>query len=877
MRLSDEKMKKLDADIIVLDEFHHCGAPEWGNGINRLIQRNPNANILGLSATPIRYFDGLRDMAEELFENNVASEMTLEEAIERGILPEATYVSTLYGYDEELERMQSNIDKIRDENKKEQAQVLFDSLNKKLDENTRNLPEILVEYMKNKTGKYVIFCRNIQDMKEKMKQANEMFGSVNPNIKVRGVASNIKNNDKILSEFENDNDEGTLKLLYAVDMVNEGYHIKDIDGVVMMRPTFSPTIFTQQLGRALTVGGEKKPVVLDLVNNFDTCKIIEDFTERMRKYKGRESKRAPQETTKSRISIFDKTKEFRDIASKITELSKRDKISLEDKIEIFERFSKIDEELTGSTMFEGYPVGQWAIQIRSSIKRMNEGKKVKVKINPSEKQLDRLDKLGILERQIDSTIDEKIEALVEWMKKYPKAQVSKNVLKEILKEYAETDEEYEAIVSEYEKMKKYYDYAKYRKYEKKLTKEQISKCKEGNVGGVFGYSSYIEKLAKKFKQEEKTIYNIISNYGTIDNLKNLYENDKINKNDLKLVRSILREATLIDVDFNSNEGYNKLYEIMAKDLENKTKIYSSKKLEEMIETLNPREQLVIKRRFGLSSDGIDGSLDSISRELRVTRERIRQIEAKAMRKLNHPTRYNRYKGYFVEDLKSSSLLSTDEIDCIDRLLKYCEDKDLSKGLPEDKKDISPEILKIIEKTKNIFSEIPERIKENKAEERRKTFKEEFGMTIEEYMEKTPVPLEDLSFSVRTYNCLKRAGINTLNDITKLMEEDLTRIRNFREKEMKEVKNALKEYGLSLYDSDGEEEKNNSENFEETQKNFSKSEVEEAREKRDKLQTQIEEMQSKIKEMKELMNAYDKLLEEDKITGNNNEAPDFKDE
>lgn len=84
MNLTDDEIKKLKCDYIILDEFHHCGAPEWGNGVNRLLERNPNVKILGLSATPIRYFDNLRDMSDEIFEGNVASEMTLEEAIEKG-------------------------------------------------------------------------------------------------------------------------------------------------------------------------------------------------------------------------------------------------------------------------------------------------------------------------------------------------------------------------------------------------------------------------------------------------------------------------------------------------------------------------------------------------------------------------------------------------------------------------------------------------------------------------------------------------------------------------------------------------------------------------------------------------------------------------
>ena len=131
-RLSDEEIENLDFDIIVLDEFHHCGAPEWGKGVEKLLQKNPDAQILGLSATPLRYFDGLRDMSDELFEGNIASEMTLDEAIEQAILPEATYISTVYDYDAELENLQENINKIQDKEKHKQAQELFNSLKKRL-------------------------------------------------------------------------------------------------------------------------------------------------------------------------------------------------------------------------------------------------------------------------------------------------------------------------------------------------------------------------------------------------------------------------------------------------------------------------------------------------------------------------------------------------------------------------------------------------------------------------------------------------------------------------------------------------------------------------------------------------------------------------
>ena len=67
-------------------------------------------------------------------------------------------------------------------------------------------------------------------------------------------------------------------------------------------------------------------------------------------------------------------------------------------------------------------------------------------------------------------------------------------------------------------------------------------------------------------------------------------------------------------------------------------------LEEVMETLTPREAKVLKLRFGLE-DGKARTLEEVGRELKVTRERIRQIEAKALRKLRHPSRSKRLKDY----------------------------------------------------------------------------------------------------------------------------------------------------------------------------------------------------------------------------------------
>jgi len=83
-------------DVIIADEFHHCGAPEWGKGVQYVIESNPEAKVIGFTATPIRYSDNGRNMADEMFEGNVASSMELEEAWLRGILPIPKYIIALY-------------------------------------------------------------------------------------------------------------------------------------------------------------------------------------------------------------------------------------------------------------------------------------------------------------------------------------------------------------------------------------------------------------------------------------------------------------------------------------------------------------------------------------------------------------------------------------------------------------------------------------------------------------------------------------------------------------------------------------------------------------------------------------------------------------
>jgi DNA-directed RNA polymerase subunit alpha len=67
-----------------------------------------------------------------------------------------------------------------------------------------------------------------------------------------------------------------------------------------------------------------------------------------------------------------------------------------------------------------------------------------------------------------------------------------------------------------------------------------------------------------------------------------------------------------------------------------------------------------------------------------------------------------------------------------------------------------------------------------------------------------LPIEELDLSVRSYNCLKRAGINTVEELIKKTEEDMMKVRNLGKKSLEEVKSKLDELGLALRPSDDQE-------------------------------------------------------------------------
>lgn len=265
-----DDITNLKKDIIILDEFHRCGAKEWGKSVDELLKVNSNAKILGASATPIRYLDKERNMSDELFDGNIANTMRLSEAIVRGILPMPKYVTALYTLDEEFEKMFGKIDNSK--NTEEEKEGYRKELNKarhNLDK-AFGIPHILKKHVKFNSGKMIVFCKDKKHQEKMIKIVGDWFriiGKETVNYVIHSDNSDELNKQEI-KEFTTD--VGTeIKLLFTIDMFNEGLHLDNIDGVILLRPTTSPIIFYQQIGRAIDAGSKTHPLILDLVANID--------------------------------------------------------------------------------------------------------------------------------------------------------------------------------------------------------------------------------------------------------------------------------------------------------------------------------------------------------------------------------------------------------------------------------------------------------------------------------------------------------------------------------------------------------------------------------------------------------------------------------
>ncbi len=276
---NEDEIAAIKPDYMILDEFHRCGAEVWGKGVQSVLKMYPAVPVLGLSATGIRYLDNQRDMADELFDGNVASEMTLGEAIVRGILNPPKYVLSVFRYQNDLEKYVYKIKNAKSKTVRDKGEEYLDALRRALNK-AEGLPEIFCKHIPDKSGKYIVFCANKEHMYEMLSHVSEWFGGIDNTPHLYTAYCDAPETSKAFATFKQDNSKH-LKLLFCIDMLNEGVHVADINGVILLRPTVSPIIYKQQIGRALSASKTTNAVIFDIVMNIENLYSIGTIQDEM--------------------------------------------------------------------------------------------------------------------------------------------------------------------------------------------------------------------------------------------------------------------------------------------------------------------------------------------------------------------------------------------------------------------------------------------------------------------------------------------------------------------------------------------------------------------------------------------------------------------
>ena len=277
-QLNQDELSALHPDAIVLDEMHRAAAPTWERPVQTLLSREAEPFVIGLTATSIRYLDGQKDTAAA-FHLHVASEMTLGEAIVRGILNPPKYVLSLFKYQNELEKYESRVGQAQSRAVRDKGEELLEALRRALDK-AEGMDEIFAKHMPDRAGKYIVFCANAEHMREMLAKAPEWFEKIDRQPHIYSAYSADPETSRAFAAFKAD-ESRHLKLLYCIDMLNEGIHVENVNGVILLRPTISPIVYKQQIGRALSASKTKEPIIFDVVNNIENLYSIDAVREEM--------------------------------------------------------------------------------------------------------------------------------------------------------------------------------------------------------------------------------------------------------------------------------------------------------------------------------------------------------------------------------------------------------------------------------------------------------------------------------------------------------------------------------------------------------------------------------------------------------------------
>lgn len=231
-------------DVVVIDEFHHAAAPTY----RALLERVRPRELIGLTATPERS-DG--EPILEWFGGRIAAELRLWDAIDQHYLTPFVY----FGIADETDLRGVPWQRGRGYDSAALTDVYTSD-----DAWARRVLHELLDHVELSSARVLGFCVSVAHAEFLARHFN---AAGVPAVAVTGRTSDPER-EQALSALQ----AGTVRVLFSVDLFNEGLDVPSVDTVLLLRPTDSPVLFLQQLGRGLRRSRDKSVcTVLDFVAN----------------------------------------------------------------------------------------------------------------------------------------------------------------------------------------------------------------------------------------------------------------------------------------------------------------------------------------------------------------------------------------------------------------------------------------------------------------------------------------------------------------------------------------------------------------------------------------------------------------------------------
>ena len=259
----DEHLQMYDPaefDCIILDEAHHSSANTYQKVMNYFTPRL----FLGMTATPDKRNDN--DSGEniyEIFNHQIAYEIRLQQAMEEDLLCPFHYFGI------------TDLSVVQDTKSKNLSEEDFNKL--VCDERVKHVIEQSNYYgYSGERVKGLVFCSRNRECKELSKKFNELGYRT---VALSGEDSEMVRQDAFerlaMDETNAAADKTPIDYIFSVDVLNEGVDIVEVNQVIMLRPTQSPIVFIQQLGRGLRKAeGKEYVVILDFIGNYNNNFMI---------------------------------------------------------------------------------------------------------------------------------------------------------------------------------------------------------------------------------------------------------------------------------------------------------------------------------------------------------------------------------------------------------------------------------------------------------------------------------------------------------------------------------------------------------------------------------------------------------------------------